>query len=124
MKTLGTYLAAIAIVVAAFFIGRWSCPPPPDGNPVGYHLHGLVVMDQQASLSACAAAKPCTLSLDVYFNPSSNPSTTASCNGVTACATFHNLQEDKLASQLSVKVDEATGGGYSSNVYASGAVGQ
>jgi hypothetical protein len=122
MRRFGTFIAAIAIVVAAFFIGRLSVKPL-DGNPIGYHLHGLAKIDQQqAGLSSCSSSNPCNLNLDVYFNTGSAPGSTASCGTSASCFSFHNVPADGLKTQMTVTIDEATSSGYTNSVYASGAV--
>lgn len=123
MQKFGTLIAAIAIVLVAFFIGRLSVKPL-DGNPVGYHLHGLAKIDQQnVNLSSCSNSNPCNMSFDIYFSASSAPGGTASC-GTASCFSFHNLPSDGLKSQMTVTIDEGTSksSGYSGTVYVDGAV--
>ncbi len=122
MRTFGTLIAAIVIAVVAFFIGRLS-GPPPDGNPIGYHLHGLAKIDQQqVNLSSCSSSNPCTLNFDVYFNTSAAPGNTASCGTSPSCFSFHNFPTDGLKTQMTVTIDEATSPSYTGSVYAQGAV--
>lgn len=124
MQRFGTFIAAIAIVAAAFFLGRLSVKPL-DGNPVGYHLHGLAKLDQQSpGLSSCSRTTPCNLSLDVYFSSSSAPGATASCGSSSSCFSFHNVPTDGLKSQMTVTIDEgsSSSSGYSGTVYADGAI--
>jgi len=118
----GTIIAAIVLVVVAFFIGRLSVRPL-DGNPVGYHLHGLAKIDQKSvGLSSCSNVNPCNMNFDVYFNTSTAPTGTASCSSNPSCLSFHNLPTDGLKSQMTVTIDEATSSGFTGSVYAAGAV--
>jgi hypothetical protein len=122
-QTIVTAIGGVLIAVAFFFIGQKTCPPPPDGNPVGFHLNGNAVIDQKAvSLSSCSSSTPCNLKFDIYFNASAAPTTAASCGSASSCFSFHNLPKDALKTQMTVKVDEAAAPGYSGPVYAVGAV--
>ncbi|MBV8345913.1 MAG: hypothetical protein JO190_13105 [Candidatus Eremiobacteraeota bacterium] len=122
MRRYGTFFAAVVVVVVAFFIGRLSVKPL-DGNPVGYHLHGLAKLDQKAvNLTSCSDAKPCNMNFDVYFNPSGAPANSGSCGSSSSCFSFHNLPKDGMGAQMTVTIDEATSSGYTNSVYASGAV--
>jgi hypothetical protein len=122
MQRFGTIITAIVLVVVAFFIGRLTVKPL-DGNPVGYHLHGLAKIDQSSvNLSSCSSANPCSLNLDIDFNPTAAPSTTPTPCPASSCFSFHNLPSDGLKSKMTVTIDEATSSGYSNSVYADGAV--
>jgi hypothetical protein len=124
MQKSTTIIGVIVLLVIAFFVGRLTVKPL-DGNPVGYHLHGLAKLDQQqVSLASCSNKNPCNMSFDIYFNATSAPANTASCGASTSCFSFHNLPTDGLKSQMTVTIDEGSSAssGYSGTVYAQGAV--
>ncbi len=87
-------IGAIAIAVCFFFIGFVShgspgpkprvtpTPPRPDGNPVGFHLHGQAqVKPQSFSLTQCDPN--CTVLFDVSIGQNGNPPpATTSCTSM------------------------------------------
>ncbi len=107
MQRFGTIIGAIAIVIVGILIGHFAIPPP-DGNPIGYHLHGLAKMDQPApSLSSCSNVNPCTLQFDAAFDPSAAPkSTPTPCPSPASsgCVSFSNLPDANLQA-LTVTID-------------------
>jgi hypothetical protein len=95
--------------VIAFFVGRLTVRPlNADGNPVGFHLHGLAYTTQPASLSACTSSSPCNVDLDLNFDSASAPATTPTPCASGSCFALHNVPDDKLKSKMTVTVDEAT----------------
>jgi len=79
------------IIIIGILIGHFAIPPP-DGNPVGFHLHGLAKMDQQSlNLSSCSNSTPCYVQIDLAFDPSAAPSPTPTpCATSTSCISFSN----------------------------------
>ena len=100
-----TALAAL-IVVIGILIGHFAIPPP-DGNPVGFHMGGYVKIDQPVTtLGSCTNKTPCYLKLDAAFDPAVAPSATPSpCPlASSSCFSFSNLPNENLQT-FSVTID-------------------
>ena len=98
---LGSAVGAVCIAVGFFFIGLWAGhssnhpfkkPPPADGNPIGFRLHGLVTVEPKSfDINACA--KGCTLDYNVVTDKSNKPPKKQPCEkGAANCLYFYGMK--------------------------------
>ena len=93
--TIGTWFG---IAVAFLLIGHFLIPPP-DGNPVGFHMHGMAKMDQASlNLASCSNKNPCYVQIDLALDPSVTPSPapTPCAAAATSCFSFSNVPGENL----------------------------
>jgi len=100
------------IAIVFFFVGHYSCflgICPEDGNPVGYHLHGLVkiVNGKNIDLSNCPSTdtpQDCTLILNLSLgkNGAVPTDTPTPCPGGSNCVNFTGttMQESSADSNV------------------------
>ncbi len=109
-----TFIGILGILVGHFAI------PPPDGNPVGYHMQGYVKIDQPAvTLSSCSSKTTCYVQFDMAFDPSTDPTPTPiPCPASSSsCFSFSNLHNENLqAFHVTVDYSGYTGGPYTDYV--------
>lgn len=86
-------IAAIfgGLVIAGlfFFLGRSSCPQPEDGNPIGFHLHGLAKIDHSLDVSKCNPE--CVVKFNVNIAKNGGTASSATCP-TTNCVHFSGTQ--------------------------------
>lgn len=122
MRLFSGLVGVIGAAIIAFFIGVLT-QPPPDGNPIGYHLGGLVRLDQPPQLSCKSTdTNACNLQFDIYFDPSGTPKPSASCGHEKSCFLFHNVPGDNLGSKLTVTINEEVGDDITASGYAVGSI--
>jgi hypothetical protein len=85
-------LGSVIIGLSSFLVGQATTnPAQEDGNPVGYHLAGdMVVKITPGFLASCAAA-PCNLSFDFQFQTSQIANQTT-CKKPNDCLHVSNSQ--------------------------------
>ena len=91
-KALGAY-GGIAILF--LLIGLFVHKCPADGNPVGFHIDGKILLDSSAfSVSSCTN-KTCTLTFDVRANEAA-AATASPCPSSSNCFHYKDDGKDKL----------------------------
>ncbi len=116
-KALGVGAVLIIIGILIGFFARQE--PPPDGNPVGFHLKGYAKMDQPAlNLSSCSNTTACYLRLDMTFNPSVAPSVTPvpCATPPNGCFSFSNVTTTMQPIQVTIDY-EGYSGKYTEDTY-------
>lgn len=92
-KTLG---AGAGIAIIAFLIGLLVHQCPLDGNPVGFHMNGKILLDASSfSLSSCTS-KTCTLTFDVRTNEAA-AAAPSPCPASSNCFHYKDDGKDKLS---------------------------
>ncbi len=93
-KTLGAGFGVLILgLVVGFLVHK--CPCPADGNPIGYHLHGLAKIDKGngIDISHCPdqeSRSSCVLTINVAIGKAgANPADTPTpCPNTRNCANF------------------------------------
>jgi hypothetical protein len=100
---------AIVIAVVFFFIGKLQCPA--DGNPIGFHVHGLANIDNTGSgsfsISNCMNAT-CTLTYDFDFSTATINAPKLTCPTASNCFHF-NSSQSQPTNQMTVTIDYSGG---------------
>jgi hypothetical protein len=103
-KTLGAY-GGIAIVF--LLIGLFVHKCPLDGNPVGFHINGKILLDTRSfSVSSCTS-KTCTLTFDVRTNEAA-AAAASPCPASSNCFHFKDDGTDTLQVKVKDKDPERT----------------
>jgi hypothetical protein len=91
----GAVIVIVFSIIAKLFC-IWPFPCTEDGNPVGFHFHGLAKIDRTSSvaLSKCSATAQCTLYINIAIGKQGAAAaapTPTPCPANNNCFNFSNF---------------------------------
>ncbi|HEY6327675.1 MAG TPA: hypothetical protein VIW73_14305 [Candidatus Cybelea sp.] len=99
--------AGAGIAVVFLLIGLFFHKCPLDGNPVGFHINGTVILGNASAFDLSKCGSSCTLTFDLRTDENA-AATAVTCASGANCVHFNDNGKDKLTVKITTKDPERT----------------